>query len=86
MFGGTLSVAVSEGPAGLEATVTASGSGARLREESQPALADEIAIEELTPRNVHAYFTRLIARRMGSEIMVDSPGPDSLRLSVTLPA
>ena len=80
--GGTLRVAVLEGPAGLE--VTASGTGARLREESRPALADEVVIEELTPRNVQGYFTRMLAQRMGSDLMIDSPGADSLRFTVTL--
>ncbi len=82
--GGTLSVSLAEGAAGLEVAVTAKGTGARLREESQPALADDVIIEELTPRNVHGYFTRLLAQRMGSDLIVDSPGADSLRLSVTL--
>lgn len=82
--GGTLSVALRDGTAGLEVTVTATGTGARLREESQPALVDDVVIEELTPRNVHGYFTRLLAQRMGSDLIVDTPGADSLRLSVTL--
>jgi histidine phosphotransferase ChpT len=82
--GGTIGVTLSEGVAGLEVAVTANGTGARLREESQPVLADDVVIEELTPRNVHGYFTRLLAQRLGSELIVDSPGADSLRLSVTL--
>jgi histidine phosphotransferase ChpT len=82
--GGTIGVTLSEGTAGLEVAVTASGTGARLREESQPVLADDVVIEELTPRNVHGYFTRLLAQRRGSELIVDSLGADSLRLSVTL--
>lgn len=82
--GGALDVVLSEGAAGLEVAVTANGTGARLREESQPVLADDVIIDELTPRNVHGYFTRLLARRMGSDLIVDSPGADSLRLSVTL--
>ncbi len=82
--GGTLTVAVLEGPAGMEATVTASGNGARLREESLLVLADEVVIEEVTPRNVQGYFTRMLAQRMGSDLMIDSPGADSLRFSVTL--
>lgn len=81
--GGTLGVSLAEG-AGLEVAVTANGTGARLREESQLVLADDMVIEELTPRNVHGYFTRLLAQRMGSDLIVDSPGADSLRLSVTL--
>ncbi len=82
--GGTLGVSLAEGPAGLEVAVTASGTGARLREESQLVLADDMVIEELTPRNVHGYFTRLLAQRMGSDLIVDNPATDSLRLSVTL--
>ncbi len=82
--GGTLGIALSDGAAGLEVAVTANGTGARLREESQPVLADDVAIEELTPRNVHGYFTRLLAQRMGSDLIIDSPGADRLRLSVSL--
>ncbi len=83
--GGTLGVALSNGAAGLEVAVTASGTGARLREESQPVLTGDVVIDELTPRNVHGYFTRLLAQRMGSELLiVDNPGADNVRLSVTL--
>ncbi len=82
--GGTLGVSLAEGPAGLEIAVTANGTGARLREESQFVLADDVVIDELTPRNVHGYFTRLLAQRMGSDLIIDSPGADRLRLSVTL--
>ncbi len=82
--GGTLGASLAEGPTGLEIAVTANGTGARLREESQFVLADHVAIEDLTPRNVHGYFTRLLAQRMDSDLIIDSPGADSLRLSVTL--
>jgi histidine phosphotransferase ChpT len=82
--GGTLGVSLAEGLAGLEVAVTAQGTGARLREESQLVLIDDVVIEELTPRNVHGYFTRLSAQRMGSDLIIDTPGPDSVRLSVTL--
>ncbi len=82
--GGSLGVSLAEGMAGLEVAVTANGAGARLREESQLVLGDDMVVEELTPRNVHGYFTRLLAQRMGSDLIVDSPGADRLRLSVTL--
>ena len=82
--GGSLGVSLADGAAGLEVAVTANGAGVRLREESQLALTDGMVIEELTPRNVHGYFTRLLAQRMGADLIVDSPGADSLRLSVTL--
>lgn len=82
--GGTLGVSLVEGMAGLEVAVTANGTGARLREESQLVLGDDMVIEELTPRNVHGYFTRLLAQRLGSDLIVDSPGADRVRLSVML--
>ncbi len=82
--GGSLGVSLAGGGTGLEVAVTAQGTGARLREESQLVLIDDVIIEELTPRNVHGYFTRLLAKRMGSDLIIDTPGTDSLRLSVTL--
>lgn len=83
--GGALSVAVRAGPDGLEASVAASGPGAALREEARPALAAEAALEELTPRGVQAYFTRLLARRLGSDLRLDTSAPDRVRLSVAVP-
>ena len=47
-------------------------------------LVDDVIIEELTPRNVHGYFTRLLAQRMGSDLIIDTSGTDSVRLSVAL--
>ena len=83
--GGALSVTLAEGMAGLEVAVTVQGAGARLREESQLVLVDDVIIEELTPRNVHGYFTRLLAQRMGSDLIIDTSGTDdSVRLSVAL--
>ncbi len=82
--GGTLAVAATAGSAGVEAAVTVQGAGARVREESQLGLADDVAIEELTPLNVQGYFTRLLARRLGGDLSVETPAPDSLRFSVVL--
>ncbi len=82
--GGTLTVSVLEGPEGLETSVAAHGPGARLREENQPVLVDDVALDELTPRNVQGYFTRLLAQRMGSDLLVEYPGADNLRLSAAL--
>ena len=82
--GGTLSVAVLNGAEGTRASITASGTGAKLREDTAQALADEVEIAELTPRNVQGYFTRLLAQRLGSDLVVETPGPESVCFSVTL--
>lgn len=53
------------------ARVTAEGTNCAIREESADALADEVEVENLTPRNVHGYFTRHLVRRMGSDLKID---------------
>lgn len=83
--GGTLAVELATGSGGLEVGVTASGPGARIREEAALGLSDDVTVEELTPRNVQGYFTRLLVRRLGSNLRIDQPGSDSLRFSATIP-
>ncbi|MFQ5773276.1 MAG: histidine phosphotransferase family protein [Kiloniellaceae bacterium] len=81
-IGGTLSVAVRNGPGGLEASVAASGDHAALRDDIPPVLAHGAGPDDLTPRNVQAYFARLLARRLGAELSLDTSGSDCVRFSV----
>lgn len=66
--GGTLAIAVSSTPHRLE--VAARGNNAGLSDELKAALDPEIAIDALTARTVHAYFTALLARRLEAAIEV----------------
>lgn len=84
--GGGLSVAVGAGGGGLDVSVTAAGPGAKLREETAPALRPDVAVGDLTPRNVQGYFTRILARRGGGDLTIDTAQPERLVFSVTLPA
>lgn len=84
--GGGLSVAVRHGPGGLEASVTAAGPGAKLREESVPALQPDAAVADLTPRSVQGYFTRLLARRAGGDLAIDTGQAGRLVFTVKMPA
>ena len=45
--------------------------GPALRDETRPALVPGVTAEELTPRNVQAFFTCQIAARMGGGLAVD---------------
>jgi len=83
--GGTVAVVVGPGPAGMQASVTAAGAGARLREESVPALRPDVPVADLTPRNVQGYFTRVLARRMGGDLTVDTTQAGRLTFTVVLP-
>jgi len=84
--GGGLSVSVHPSPDGLEASVTAAGPGAKLREESVPALHPDVAVADLTPRSVQGYFTRLLARRAGGDLAIDTGQPGRLVFAVKMPA
>jgi histidine phosphotransferase ChpT len=82
--GGTLSVEISPGAQGIDCVVTARGQDAHLRPESLVGLQENVDLEELSPRGVHGYFTRIMARRLGSDLEIETPGSDSVRFSATL--
>ena len=60
---GTVGISMQRSSAGFELEVKAVGADAGLRQEAEAALSDDIAIEELTPRNVHGHFTQLLAKQ-----------------------
>ncbi len=82
--GGDLKVAISPGGQGIDCIVTASGQDAHLRPEVLAGLQDDIDLEELSARGVHGYFTRLMAKRLGSDLVIETPGADSVQFCVTL--
>lgn len=79
--GGTIGVGASAGADGVEIEVKAVGSDAALRDDTAAGLAEDVTVEELTPRNVHAYFTRIAARRFGSRLVVEQAGPGYVRIA-----
>lgn len=64
--GGAITVSVPNDEMVL--SVAASGERAALRPESRAALGDSIDLDELTPRSVQAYFTRVLAQTLGSDL------------------
>jgi histidine phosphotransferase ChpT len=82
--GGRLKVAIASAPGSVEARVTAEGQDAHLRPESLAGLQDNVNLDEMTPRGVHGYFTRLVAKRLGGDLVLETPGPDSLMLRVAI--
>ena len=83
--GGTGGVAMSRGSGGLEIEVKAVGADAGLREEARAGIGEDAAVEDLTPRNVHGYFTQLLAKRLGGRLTAEEIGRGALRLAVALP-
>ncbi len=85
-MGGSLAMEISTTGGGLRLEVTASGDRAALRDEVRPALAAEATADDLTPRNVQAYFTCRIAERMGGAIDVDEGTPGTVTIAANFAA
>ncbi len=83
--GGAIEVFVEPAPQQLRFTVVAQGQGVRVEELTLAALMGTIALEQLTPRNVHGYFTARVAETMGGRLTLDYPQPGMLAHRVTLP-
>lgn len=84
--GGTVAVQFSEDGGETEVAVISVGADAGLRDETLAGLEDNVAIEELTPRGVQGYFTKLLAVRMGGRFAVVPAGPGHLRMTARAPA
>lgn len=81
---GTLSSSVSAEDGGVALTVVAAGERASLRDDLRPALADDPAVEDLSPRTVHAYLAQLFARRLGATLACEAAA-GRVRVSTVLP-
>lgn len=80
--GGLLDVRIDAARRGLDMAVTAQGEGARYRAECLDALAADAAVDDLTPRTVHAYFVARLAHRLHCRIDVDAGTADRITFAV----
>jgi histidine phosphotransferase ChpT len=55
---------------GQSVRVAGEGTNARLRDETRAAIANGVDVDQLSPRAVQGYFSRLIAQRMGGDLQV----------------
>ncbi len=85
-LGGSLTIEIMSGDGDFRLEVAASGDRAALRDETRPALAEGATADDLTPRNVQAYFTCRIAERMGGAMVVDEGTAGTVTFAATLPA
>lgn len=83
--GGALEVRFAALPEGLAVALTATGQGARLKEDLRQALVNGLAVEEVTARNVHGYLCRCLADSLGIEVEVSDGNAGEVRYAVLLP-
>lgn len=81
---GGVAVTMTPNSGGLRLVATVSGPGARLKDELAEGLAPELSIDDLTPRNVQGYFTRMLASDTGGDIEV-SCETDRVAFAATIP-
>ena len=79
--GGTVQVK----PAGAGVELVAEGEGINPSAALKAILADELPVDALTPRTVHAFFTMRLAQEMGARLALAQPGPGRALLTA-LPA
>ena len=83
--GGTVRVAITEKGDGAEISATAEGKGVAFSDATLEALAEGASLQQLTPRNVHGYFTMLLSQRLGRRIEITSLDQERMRLSAQIP-
>jgi len=82
--GGVLTMKIEESGGGIRLHVEARGEPARLDDVTRPVFFQEVPIEDLTPRNIHSYFTVKLAQTMGSAVEVTESGEGSILFDVKL--
>ena len=83
--GGVLTSGLDESGAGVLLYVEARGQPARLDEATRPVFFEEVPVEDLSPRNVHSYFTVKLAGSLGGRIEVKENEESLVRFEIRLP-
>ena len=82
--GGEIRLLIRPRGARLALDLVASGTDAGFRDEVKAGLTDGVAVKDLSPRSVQGYFTRLLAARLGSRLVIEQPATGAIRLSLVL--
>lgn len=80
--GGTLTISVDDAASPATLSATARGERARIEDSTRPVYEGDVAVETLTPRNVHGYFTARLAVSLGSPLVVTEPQDGEVRFEV----
>lgn len=84
--GGSVTVQFGSLDEGLGVALSASGKGARLREDVKLAMGPEATLDDLTARNVQGYFAQRLAEELGVVLEVADRQQDEVRMAAVLPA
>jgi histidine phosphotransferase ChpT len=82
--GGVLTSGLEDSGTGTLLYVEARGEPARLEESTRAVFFEDVPIENLTPRNVHCYFTVKLAVSLGVRIEIEEGEEGRIRFEVRL--
>lgn len=82
--GGVLVCGIGDSGNGALLYVEARGEPARLDESTRPVFFEDVPVENLTPRNVHSYFTVKLAGSLGGHIQILEDQEGVVRFEVRL--
>lgn len=83
--GGVLICGLDDAAGGIRLYVEAKGQPARIDEATRPVFFGEIAVDDLTPRNVHSYFTKKLVSDLGGQLDAAENGEESVRFEAQMP-
>lgn len=83
--GGGLGVRIADLPEGTGVAMTATGPGARLREDVAAAMAPDVSLDELSAQNIHGYLAARLAGAFGIVVEVSDRAGDEVRLAALVP-
>lgn len=84
--GGSVQVRIVPHRGSVKISVAAIGAAARIPDDLQAALRDDVTIGDLTPRSVPAYLAARLAVQVGSRLEARSPAEDRVEFTADLRA
>jgi histidine phosphotransferase ChpT len=82
--GGAIEVFIEQQGSSVGLIVTAGGQNVRLEAPTLSAIAGTAAVEQLTPRTVHGYYTARLAEAAGGRLSLDYPQENLLAIRATV--
>ncbi len=83
--GGVLTIGLTDDAGGTTLYAEARGDHARIEEATRVIYDGEVKVDDLTPRNVHSYFTSRLAGSLGGRFEVRETQGVSVRFELLLP-
>jgi histidine phosphotransferase ChpT len=84
--GGSVQVRIAPQGRRANIVVAAAGPSARIPDDMQMALRDNVSVGELTPKAVPAYLAARLLAHVGSRLQVQTPSGDRVEFAADLPA